>query len=246
MSVAGSVPFGDESKRLLMGVSTATLTTQLFKRGLRNVFMSGLRPLNPAAARFAAPAFTLRFIPAREDVDQLAVFQDREHPQRRAIETIPAGHALVMDCRRETRAASAGDILITRLIVRGAAAIVTDGGLRDTPELAALAFPVFCAAPAAPLNLVLHHAADVNVPIGCAGVPVYPGDVLVGDAEGVVVIPQALADEVARDSVEQERMERFVILKVRKGAPLPGTYPPGEATMADYRRWVAAGEPADW
>ena len=236
----------DEAKKLLADVSTATLTTQLFKRGLRNAFMAGLYPVNPDAARFVGQAFTIRYIPAREDLDTLDVFRNPEHPQRKVIETIPPGRVLVQDCRGDARAASGGDILLTRLMVRGVAAVVTDGGLRDTPSIAELDFPAYCAAPAAPLNLIAHHAAeDLNVPIGCAGVPVYPGDVLVGDGEGVAVIPLELAEEVARDAAEQERMERFVVRKIQQGAALPGTYPPNEETQAEYRRWLEAGEPDD-
>ena len=234
----------EQAKGLLMGVSTATLTTQLFKRGLRNTYLGGLFPLNPEAVRFVGPAFTIRYIPAREDIDKLDAFKDPAHPQRRVIETIPPGHVLVADCRGEVRAASGGGILTTRLRVRGAAAYVTDGGLRDTGEIGGMDFPVFCAGPAAPLNLVAHHAVcDLNVPIGCAGVPVYPGDILVGDREGVVVIPRALAEEVAQDGAEQERLERFLMARIEGGAPLPGTYPPNEETLAAYQAWLAAGEP---
>lgn len=219
----------------LRACSTATLTTQLFARGLRNTFLVGLRPSNPTYASFAGPAFTLRNIPAREDIDVLEVFKDYDHPQRRAIEQTPPGHVLVMDCRQETRAASAGEILVTRLLRRGVAGVVTDGALRDSPAIAKLPFPAFSAGPAAPTNLILHHAIDLNVPIGCAGVPIYPGDIMVGDAEGVVCIPAHLAEEVAAAAVEQERLEDFIRARIDAGAPLRGTYPPDENTLAAYR-----------
>jgi regulator of RNase E activity RraA len=224
----------EEIKSLLAGVSAATVQNQLFKRGLRNTFLFGIRPLNSASAHFLAPAFTLRYIPAREDLDVLDVFRDPEHPQRKAVESVPPGYALVMDCRGRARAASAGEILITRLMKRGVAAVVTDGSIRDSSKIARLPIPVFTAAVSATTNLALHHAADVNVPIGCADVSVYPGDILLGDEEGVVVIPQELASVVAQDAAEQEELERFIIGRVRDGASLPGTYPPNAETLALY------------
>lgn len=221
----------------LRRASTATLTTQLFKRGLRNAYLHGVRRISRPGANMVGPAFTLRNIPSREDLDQVKVFEDPEHPQRKSIETIPPGHVLVVDCRGDTRAASAGDILLTRLEVRGAAGFVSDGCVRDTPAIARMAFPVFCAGPAAPLNLARHHAADFQRPIACGGVAVYPGDVIVGDGEGVVVIPAHLADEVAADAAEQESLEAFVLAEIKRGRPLPGTYPPNEATRARYAAW---------
>jgi regulator of RNase E activity RraA len=221
----------------LRRVSTATLTTQLFKRGLRNTFIHGVRRISRPGPNLVGPAFTLRNIPSREDLDQLKVFEDPEHPQRRSIETVPAGHVLVVDCRGDTRAASAGGILLARLEVRGAAGFVSDGCVRDTPEIAGMAFPVFCAGGSAPLNLVRHHAADFQRPIGCGGVAVYPGDVIVGDGEGVVVVPAHLADEVAADAAEQESLESFVIEEIKAGKALPGVYPPNDATRARYAQW---------
>ena len=224
----------------LRHVSTATLTTQLFKRGLRNTFIQGARPLAPYSGNLVGPAFTLRNIPAREDLDHVGVFADPEHPQRKAIETIPPGHVLVIDCRGDTRAASGGQILATRLQQRGIAGIVSDGGMRDAGPIAGMDFPVFCATPSAPLNLAIHHATDMNVPIACGGVAVYPGDIMVGDADGVVVIPAALADEVANDAAEQERLEEFLLTRIQAGAPLRGTYPPNDETRAAYEAWRTA------
>lgn len=226
----------------LRHTSTATLTTQLLARGLRNAFLPGLRPYSDVARRMVGVAFTLRYIPAREDLDVLSVFADPEHPQRKAIESVGPGEVLVMDCRGQTRAASLGGILATRLVGRGAAGLVTDGALRDSPEFADLALPTYAAGASATTNLAQHHAVDLQVPIGCAEVPVYPGDVMVGDDEGVVCVPRALAAEVARDAVLQEHLERFVQAEVAAGAALPGTYPPNEATRARYEQW-AAGNP---
>lgn len=226
---------GPEVLDALRRVSTATVTTQLFARGLRNTFMAGLRPLNPACARMAGEAFTLRHIPAREDLDVLSVFKDYDHPQRLAVESAGVGQVLVMDCRGQTRAASIGGILATRLLTRGVAGLVTDGAVRDSPFLSGLALPVFAAGVCATTNLARHHAVDLQVPIGCAEVPVYPGDVIVADAEGVVCVPRHFAAEVAGDALEQERLEDFIQLEVESGAPLRGVYPPDERTLRRYR-----------
>jgi regulator of RNase E activity RraA len=228
----------EETRALLRRCSVATLSTQLFKRGLRNMVMQGVRPLAQGDAPMVGEAFTLRYIPAREDLDHVGVFADPEHPQRKAIETVPPGQVLVCDCRGDARAASGGSILMTRLKVRGAAGFVADGGLRDSPEIAQLGFPVYFGGPAPLLNLARHHAVDMNLPIGCGGVPVYPGDVIVGDGEGVIVIPRHLAADVARDAAEQERLEEFVVEEVRNGAPIVGTYPPKEAALARYQEWL--------
>lgn len=222
----------DRTLELLKQVSTATISTQLLQRGLRNVFLQGVKPVTHH--RMAGPAFTLRYIPAREDIDTLDVFKDYDHPQRKAIESVPEGHVLVMDCRGQTRAASAGGILLTRLLARRAGGVVTDGALRDTPDIQSLGIPVYAAGASPATNLVQHHAVDLNVPIGCAEVPVYPGDIIVGDEEGVVCVPQYLAAEVAEAAVQQEKLERFIQYEISNGVPLKGTYPPDEATLARY------------
>ncbi len=221
----------------LRRVSTATLSTQMFKRGFRNVFMQGVRALGTYGENMVGPATTVRNIPAREDIDIMSTLGNPEHPQRKAVETCKPGHVLVMDCRGDARAASGGDILMTRLLRRGAAGVVTDGGIRDAGPIAKMPLPVFCAGPSAPLNIVRHHAVEIDTPIACGGVAVYPGDILVGDADGVVVLPAHLADEVARDAAAQEALEEFLLMKIDQGAPLPGTYPPNEATLAEYAAW---------
>lgn len=225
----------------LLAVSTATLTTALFKRGLRNTFLQRLVPLNPQAARMAGPAFTLRYIPAREDLDGLSAFDDRGHPQRVAVETCPAGQVLVMDCRGDAHAASAGNILVTRLLRRGVAGVVTDGGFRDTPEIARLPIAAYHQRPSAPTNLIRHHAVDIGLPIACAGVAVYPGDIMVGDAEGVVCVPAGIADAVAAQAYEQTAYEDWVTERIEAGDPLFGTYPLiDEAPRAAFKAWRAA------
>ena len=229
----------DKARAQLKKVSTATLTTVLFKRGLRNTYIQGIGPLNSDAPPMVGEAYTLRYIPAREDLDVIEVFKDPSHPQRKAVEAIPPGHVLVMDCRGDASVASAGSILVTRMMVRGAAGVVSDGGLRDSSEIAQLPFPTYCAGPSAPTNLIKHHAVDLNVPIGCGGVPVFPGDIVVGDGEGVVVIPANIADDVAQEAADQDVFETFVSEKVRAGASIVGLYPPNEATQKEYAQWRA-------
>ena len=228
------------SRASLQKVSTATLTTVLFKRGLRNVFIQGIFLLNRAAPRMVGEAFTLRYIPAREDVDQLGAFEGRGHPQREAIEACPAGQVLVMDARRDASAATGGDILMTRLMVRGVAGVVTDGGLRDSQTIEKLAWSAYCGARSAPLNLVRHHAVEANVPIGCGGVPVYPGDVVVGDQEGVVGTPANIANEVAEEGAAQTLFEDWVEDRVKEGRSIFGLYPPSPETKAEFEAWKKA------
>jgi regulator of RNase E activity RraA len=227
----------DETRRLLELTSTATLTTQLFKRGLRNTFVQGVRRLTSSAPVMVGEAFTLRMIPAREDLDHPGMFTDRSHPQRRAIEECPAGAVLVIDCRKDIRGGSLGDILIARLMERGVAGVITDGALRDTPQIEPLAFPVYAGGAAAPASFGIHHAVDLDQPIGCGDVAVFPGDVLVGDAEGVVVIPRHLVDEVARDGAEQEQLESWILKEVRSGRGIFGLYPPDDEARARYQSW---------
>ena len=229
------------TKQKLMGVSTATLCTALFKRGLHHQFIQDVRPLNPNQPNMVGEAYTLRYMPAREDLNTLDVFKNREHPQRKAVEECPPGAVFVIDSRKDARAASAGSILIARLMVRGVAGIVTDGGFRDSPEIARLAIPAYHQRPAAPTNLTVHQAIDINVPIGCGDAPVFPGDVIVGDAEGVVVIPAHLADEVAAEAVEMTAFEDFVQAKVMEGRSILGLYPPtDEHSRVDFAAWRQA------
>ena len=231
----------DTTRAKLRTVSVATLTTALFKRGLRNQFIQDVRPLNPGLATMVGEAFTLRYIPAREDLNPIAVFKDRAHPQRKAIEECPPGAVMVIDSRKDARAASAGSILVARLMKRGAAGIVTDGGFRDSPEIARLDMPAYHHRPAAPTNLTVHQAIDIDVPIGCGDAPVFPGDVVVGDGEGVVVLPAHLADELADEAVEMTAFEDFVTDEVMKGRSILGLYPAtDEGTAAQFAAWRAA------
>jgi regulator of RNase E activity RraA len=229
-----------KTREQLMGVSTATLCTALFKRGLHHQFVQDVRPLNPALGNMVGPAFTLRYMPAREDLNPLTVFQDRAHPQRKAIEDCPPGAVFVIDRRKDARAASAGGILVSRLMKRGVAGVVTDGGFRDSPEIARLTMPAYHQRPSAPTNLTLHQAVEANVPIGCGDAPVFPGDIVVGDGEGVVIIPAHLAEEVAAEAVEMTAFEDFVQEKVLEGRSILGLYPPtDEASRTEFATWRA-------
>jgi len=228
----------DATRKKYESVSTATLCTALFKRGLRNQFIQDVRPLSQKPKNMVGQAFTLRYIPAREDLNQLSVFQNPEHPQRAAVEQCPQGSVLVMDSRKDARAASAGSILVSRLMVRGVAGVVTDGGFRDSPEIAELDIPAYHSRPSAPTNLTLHQALDINKPIGCGDVAVWPGDVVVGDREGVIIVPSGIADEIADEAVEMTAFEDFVTEEVLKGRSIIGLYPPTkDQTKDDFAAW---------
>ncbi len=226
-----------DTRSKLMRVSTATLCTALFKRGLHRQFIQDVRPLNADLPNMVGPAYTLRYIPAREDLNPIGVFSDRAHPQRKAVEECPPGAVLVIDSRKDARAASAGGILVSRLMKRGVSGVVTDGGFRDSPEIAKLPFPAYHQRPAAPTNLTLHQALDIDVPIGCGDAPVWPGDIVVGDAEGVVVITAGIADEIAAEATEMTAFEDFVQERVLQGRGILGLYPPDAASRADFAAW---------
>ncbi|MEQ8295771.1 MAG: ribonuclease activity regulator RraA [Nitratireductor sp.] len=230
-----------ETREKLKSVSTATICTALYKRGFRNQFIQDVHPLNPDAGPMVGEAFTLRYMPAREDLNPLTAFQDRGHPQRKAVEECPPDAVFVIDSRKDARAASAGSILVSRLMKRGVAGVVTDGGFRDAPEIARLSIPAYHNRPSAPTNLTLHQAIDINVPIGCGDVPVWPGDAVVGDGDGVVVIPAHLADEIAAEAVEMTAFEDFVTEEVMKGRSILGLYPATEEqTRIDFAAWRKA------
>jgi regulator of RNase E activity RraA len=232
-----------ETREKLKTVSTATLATALFKRGLRNQIIQDVRPLNPDSTPMVGEAYTLRYMPAREDLNPISVFQDRGHPQRKAVEECPEGAVLVIDSRKDARAASAGSILVSRLMKRGVAGIVTDGGFRDSGDIAKLAIPAFHNRPSAPTNLTLHQAIDINVPIGCGDAPVFPGDVVVGDGDGVIVIPAHLAEEIADEAVEMTAFEDFVTEQVMEGRSILGLYPATEErTRTDFVAWRKANK----
>lgn len=228
----------EETRNKLINVSTATIATALFKRGLRNQYIQNVVPLKLNRPNMVGKAFTLRYIPAREDLNPMEVFRDPNHPQRVAIETCPEGSVLVIDSRKDARAASAGSILVTRLMKRGAAGIVTDGGFRDSKEIAALPFPAFHQKPSAPTNLTLHQAIDINVPIACGDVAVFPGDIIVGDDDGVMVIPAGIVNEVAKECTEMTLFENFVLEQINKGESIKSLYPPTDnKTLIAFEKW---------
>lgn len=227
-----------ELRTLLQGTCTATVASVLFQRGLRNQYIQGVQRLSRAPLQLLGTAFTMRCIPAREDIDLPSSFRDPAHPQRLGIELIPAGSVLVMDCRGDRRSAAAGDILLKRLEVRGCAGVVTDGALRDCDTIADMSMPVFCGGRSALGSLTRHHVVECEVPIGCGDAPVYPGDVVLGDGDGVVIIPREMAADIAAEAIEKERLEVFVHEQIANGAPISGTYPPNEAMMSRYRDWV--------
>jgi regulator of RNase E activity RraA len=223
-----------ETRDKLKVVSTATLSSALYKRGLRNQMIQDVHPLSaPKGGSMVGEAYTLRYMPAREDLNPMTVFRDHSHPQRRAVEECPPGAILVMDSRKDARAASAGGILVTRLMVRGVAGVVTDGGFRDSAEIAQLDMPSYHNRPSAPTNITLHQAIDINVPIGCGDAPVFPGDIIVSDADGVIVIPSGIVEEIAADAVEMTAYEDFVTERVRAGQKTFGLYPPTDETNLD-------------
>ena len=228
----------NNQRNQLKKISTATIATCLYKKGLRNQYIQNVFPMNNLGESMVGEAFTLRYIPAREDLNPVSVFRNQDHPQRVAVETCPEGAVLVIDSRNNARAASAGSILVTRLMKRGVAGIVTDGGFRDSEEIANLDFPSFHQKPSAPTNLTLHQALDINVPIGCGDVAVFPGDIIVGDQDGVMVIPQGIINEVVEECVQMTLFEDFVLEQVNNGKSILGLYPPTkEETLKDFEAW---------
>ncbi|MEM7485513.1 MAG: ribonuclease activity regulator RraA [Bacteroidota bacterium] len=222
----------------LRKISTATIATNLFKRGLKNQFIQKVRPLNAIKHTMVGRAYTLRYIPAREDLNSLEVFKNPKHLQRVAVEECPKDYVLVIDSRKDARAASAGSILVTRLMNRGVAGIVTDGGFRDSKEIAELDFPSFHLMPSAPTNLTLHQAIAVNEPIGCGDVAVFPGDFIVGDHDGVMVIPKDIAYDVAKECLDMTLYEEFVMEKVQQGVSVIGLYPLTDSKLtSEFGLW---------
>ena len=237
------IPAWYENPRIrqqLAEVSTATLTTQLFRHGLRTRYIAGVRPVRPGS-RMVGYARTLRYIPMREDVDTLELLADPDNPQRKLIDGIGPGQVLVIDAMRQASAGSLGYILALRLQTLDAAGIVTDGAYRDTPGIRELRIPAYAAGEHANANIAAYHPADMDLPVGCGGVMVVPGDAIVGDDEGAVVIPSHLVEEVAHDALEQEIREEFIAERVRSGSPLAGTYPMNDDVRAAYEAWQAEG-----
>ena len=231
----------------LARISSGSLTTQLYKRGFRQPVMVGLRPLQGARVpRFAGRAFTMRMIPAREDIDTYATLTttpNADNLQWVGVEQAGPGEVMVIDSRRDGAAASMGNMLVMRLMQRGVRGVVTDGAFRDGTELAALDFPTWSAGITATTRLSFHHVADLQVPIACANVAVYPGDVIHGDGDNITVVPAPLAAELADVCEAQDDLESYLALRVQAGEALWGLYPPSPETRAQHRAWVDAGRP---
>ena len=229
----------NEIKNIYSKVSVATICTALFKRGLRNQFIQDVLPLNHDLPNMVGLAYTVRYIPAREDLNSLEVFKNPDHPQRVAIEECPSGYVIVFDSRKDARAASAGAILITRLMVRGCAGVVTDGGFRDSHEIKNINIPSYHNRPSSPTNLTLHQAIDINIPIGCGDAAVWPGDLIVGDKEGVVVIPSNIIEEISNEVKTMTIFEDYVIKKVQNGSSIKGLYPLiNKEKQDEYNNWL--------
>ena len=226
------------TREALLRVGTSTLTGILSRRGLRNMFMQEVRPIRQDLPRMVGPAYTMRFIPAREDK---AGAGGRGPLQRQAMEECPPGHVLVVDARGDARAASAGDLYVGRLRARGCAGIVTDGGLRDTDGVHKTGLPAYHRRASSPPSGIVHHPIDINLPISCGGVAVYPGDILVGDCDGVVVIPPDIVDAVAEEAVATTLYDEFAEEEVARGRSLVGLFPVvGEEAKRDFEAWKKA------
>jgi regulator of RNase E activity RraA len=231
------LPLDPAIVRTLEGVTTATLTTVLLKKGLRNVWIRGTKPLLPGLPRKVGRAFTLRFVPAREDLATPASWGS-PISTRAAIEAMPEGCIAVVDSMRTTDAGIFGDILCARMQKRGVAALVTDGVVRDLDGVLRTGLPVWCQGTAAPASVNGMTFVSWQEPIGCGGVAVFPNDVVVVDTDGAVLIPAAFLDDVISVAVEQERFEGWVVTQVDAGVALPGLYPPNEETKARYEAWA--------
>jgi len=231
--VEGLEPLPPGALESLSQASTASVTSELFKLGIRHSFMAGVAPLDPTRT-MVGQAVTVRYVPAREDLDTFESLAEPAHPQRRAVETIGPGEVLVLDARGDLRAAVLGEILVARLLARGAAGFVTDGAVRDAAGIRALGLPAYVRGASAAANVTVHHAADMNQVIGCGGIMVCPGDVLLGDADGVVVIPRHLVSRVAATAANRDRLEDYILGRIRAGESLRGVYPPNEQVLRDY------------
>lgn len=220
----------------LRRASTATLCTQLYRQGIRQPYLVGIRPLGSDTVSFVGEAYTMRFIPSREDIEPIGSdpYTVGNTLQWEAIEGVGEGEVLVVDSMEDTTAASAGDILLTRAGLRGAVAFVTDGALRDGNTIAEMELPAFARSVTGTTRPAAFHVADLQVPIACAGVAVYPGDVLVGDVDGVVVVPRSLVPVIAGPAAAQEELEQWLQKKVKEGRELWGTYPPSEKTLEEF------------
>ncbi|HJM93907.1 MAG: ribonuclease activity regulator RraA [Alphaproteobacteria bacterium] len=230
----------------LKRVTTPTITTQLMSNhGLKNVSLRKVLPVDPGLGAFAGPAYTLRYIPLREDLHAKQYLDHPENLMTPAVEEIPAGSVMVMDANGRNDVGILGGNILMRLKMRKIAGAVTDGGMRDIPEIAELRLPVCCDSAAPPPSFTKLMLVEIQGPISCGGVPIYPGDIIVGDSEGTVAVPAEFAASVAKGGLAQDHIEGWINKQLAKGQPMPGLYPPSPKVRAAYERWVAAGEPDD-
>lgn len=222
---------------------SANIANCLLKRGLRNTMLLGLLPLSPDQPPLVGPAWTVRFIPAREDLDTMALYATEKSLHRRAIEECPSGAVLVLAAGGDTRASVMGDMMALRLKVRGVEGAITDGGYRDAPGIRTTGLPCFQVRNSGPATPIALSPCEFQVPVGVAGVPVYPGDIIVGDAEGVICIPAHLVEEVAAEAAANANYEVFVSAHIKRGRSIFGLFPATAASRAEFDQWVAAGRP---
>ncbi len=241
MSASPTQPVATAVVERLLLVGSATLATVLYQHGFRSRVVRSSRRLRPGGRRMVGVARTLRYVAAREDLDTLAAWQRPDNPQRRIADEIEPGQVLVIEAREDTSCGTMGGMLVARMMVRGAAGIVSDGPFRDTPFIAGLDLPSYANGMNANTNLIAHHPEDLDLTITCGGVQVRPGDVLVGDDEGVVVIPRAITDEVAQAAHDKEAEEGWIERQILAGRPIEGTYPMDAASRRRYEADRDAG-----
>lgn len=233
--------YSGDVRAQLLRVGTAHVANVLLSRGFRNVIMPGVRVLADDQEKLVGPAYTLRFIPAREDIDTMQNYSSDTNLHRVAIEQCPAESVLVIDANGSLEASSMGDMMAARLSQRGVAGVVTDGGFRDASDIKKTGLPCYQVAPAIPATPIHLHPLSLNEPIGCAGVAVYPGDVIVGDADGVAVIPQHLAAEVAAEAIAAVEYEEYAAQQIAQGRSMLEVFPATTESRAEFDAWVAAG-----
>jgi len=244
-SAAPAMPQLDDAiRQKLARVGTANVANALLKRGFRNVYLLGVAPLSSDQPQLVGPAYTLRFIPAREDIDTMANYGRNDNLHRRAIEECPAGAVLVIDAMGMARSAAMGDLMAARLRQRGVNGVVTDGGYRDAPAIRKIGLPCYQQRSAPPATPIAMHPIELNGPVGCAGVAIYPGDVIVGDGEGVVAIPRALVGEIADEAFDSAEYEEFAAAHIARGRSLFGLFPATPESRREYDKWVADGRPS--
>lgn len=236
-------PISDDLRAKLQLCGAATISNALLKRGFRNTFLLGLNALSSDQPPLVGPAFTLRFIPAREDKDSMTLYARDDGLHRRAIEECPPGAVLVMDTGGNAKASCMGDMMALRLKIRGVAGVVTDGGYRDAPGIVESNLPCFQREGSGPATPIALHPVEFDAAVGCAGVAVYPGDVIVGNAEGVVAIPRHLVEEIVDECIAATEYEAFVASHIRLGRSIFGLFPATPESKTEYNEWVAAGRP---